>query len=765
MKIRRMNATFGKLVRKSLELGGGLNVIYGGNESGKSTWCAFIRAMLYGINTREQTKAGFIADKERFLPWSGESMHGSMEVEWQGKQLRIERTGNRGGVLSSPIVTDLSTGLFADADVPGESMLGIKREVFERTAFIAQTALKVENDRGGELEKRIVSAVGSGDEAVSHAVASDRLKGWRNRRRYQNRGEIPELVRHIDDLRAVINSLYGDVRSLTANRIRIEELTAELERLQGQAEIWKNLRAWERATMDRDAGEELAAARAEYARTVEAAHFGDFLPDQDFLENLAKMYQRYVDDEKNYTISIENMRKAEQLLAVEKENLARFGALAEEEKVDSLEHQSFAEALEADLAKRPRIFLSTALTALICGAVSFMAAVAARYAAANISALPQIPSWAAIAAAGAAALISGGVTARVKSVRTKREKEELKRRLGELLELYGAENSSEIPERAEKCTQQKYAVEKSTAAANAVENNMVRMEIIRADSREKLCALLEMLSRGSSEQDAPRLIDEVRARIAKMRAASAQLETARVRYDTVKAGHNLDAFLQDAACPQGTEKPELGEDEINERIAALNKEIHALELDCSARQARIGSVGNPGDLQEQLREAREALAKKEREHEAIECAMDALAKANGEMQRRFAPTIEKAAGEIFARLTDGRFEIVEIQNAQLEVLVREEHAAAPRRVAELSQGTADELYLAVRLALSIALSEKEDVPIVLDDALVNFDDARMTRALECLQELAQGRQIILFTCHSREAEWAKNHPSVQVQSL
>ena len=49
MIIRKMTASFGMLKNDTLELGEGLNIVYAPNESGKSTWCGFIKAMLYGI--------------------------------------------------------------------------------------------------------------------------------------------------------------------------------------------------------------------------------------------------------------------------------------------------------------------------------------------------------------------------------------------------------------------------------------------------------------------------------------------------------------------------------------------------------------------------------------------------------------------------------------------------------------------------------------------------------------------------------------------
>ena len=56
MKIRKMRATFGKLQNETLSFHDGLNVIFAPNESGKSTWCAFISAMLYGIDSSEFEK-------------------------------------------------------------------------------------------------------------------------------------------------------------------------------------------------------------------------------------------------------------------------------------------------------------------------------------------------------------------------------------------------------------------------------------------------------------------------------------------------------------------------------------------------------------------------------------------------------------------------------------------------------------------------------------------------------------------------------------
>ena len=65
MKILQMTATFGKLEHETLRLEPGLTVIQAPNEWGKSTWCAFLCAMLYGLDTRAKSTTGSLADKER----------------------------------------------------------------------------------------------------------------------------------------------------------------------------------------------------------------------------------------------------------------------------------------------------------------------------------------------------------------------------------------------------------------------------------------------------------------------------------------------------------------------------------------------------------------------------------------------------------------------------------------------------------------------------------------------------------------------------
>ena len=92
MELKRLTGTFGVLEEDTLVLSPGLNLIHAPNESGKSTWCALLRVMLYGLSTRAR---GAAADKNRYAPWSGRPMQGVLEVAANGVDLTVTRTTQR----------------------------------------------------------------------------------------------------------------------------------------------------------------------------------------------------------------------------------------------------------------------------------------------------------------------------------------------------------------------------------------------------------------------------------------------------------------------------------------------------------------------------------------------------------------------------------------------------------------------------------------------------------------------------------------------
>ena len=180
---------------------------------------------------------------------------------------------------------------------------------------------------------------------------------------------------------------------------------------------------------------------------------------------------------------------------------------------------------------------------------------------------------------------------------------------------------------------------------------------------------------------------------------------------------------------------------------------------------RIRSLDRSSDLESQLTQKQEQLQALQDEYDAIALALDALTQANTVLQNRFSPALGARAAEIFSVITGGRYDKVLLSR---DFSLSAEMAGDPvsRSVRLLSQGAADQLYLAVRLAIcDMVLPGDKRVPLILDDALVTFDDDRLRAALDYLLAESHRRQILLFTCQKREADYLQGRENVTVTRL
>ena len=179
--------------------------------------------------------------------------------------------------------------------------------------------------------------------------------------------------------------------------------------------------------------------------------------------------------------------------------------------------------------------------------------------------------------------------------------------------------------------------------------------------------------------------------------------------------------------------------------AVINRQrLENLQGQC---RGNMEALGSKREMLDQLETVNNRIRELEKTFSALTLAQETLTQATADLQRRFAPRIAQRAGELMTRMTDGRYDRLTIGDdlslragAQMEDTLRE---ALWR-----SDGTVDQLYLALRLAVAEELLPNG--PLVLDDALVRFDDKRLEAAMEILKDEAKDRQVLLFTCHDRE---------------
>lgn len=182
---------------------------------------------------------------------------------------------------------------------------------------------------------------------------------------------------------------------------------------------------------------------------------------------------------------------------------------------------------------------------------------------------------------------------------------------------------------------------------------------------------------------------------------------------------------------------------IKEKIARLETELQHLAV-----QERVDDL--EGAIQQRQIERRTVAMRRDR--------LFVLQKLLKEADRRFReehqPDVLQKAGHYLEMITEGRYDRLFMKDDGSGLMVRGNYVERLLEVdSPLSRGTLEQIHLALRLALVEHLdSGREKIPLFLDEVLVNWDNLRLHKGLEILQELAGQRQIFLFTCH----EWLVN---------
>ena len=232
MKIYKMTATFGKLEHAELTLQPGLNILTAPNEWGKSTWCAFLVAMLYGLDTRAKTTKTTLADKERYAPWSGNPMAGRIDLNWNGRDITIERRTKGRVPLGEFKAYETDSGLAVPeltAANCGQQLLGVEQTVFRRAGFIRQSDLPVTQDEA--LRRRLNDLVTTGDESGTSDKLAKNLRDLKNRCRFNKSGLLHQLESQRDALQDKVEELDALDAQVKKLKMRLDDVKTWLQQL------------------------------------------------------------------------------------------------------------------------------------------------------------------------------------------------------------------------------------------------------------------------------------------------------------------------------------------------------------------------------------------------------------------------------------------------------------------------------------------------------------------------------------------------------
>jgi uncharacterized protein YhaN len=215
-------------------------------------------------------------------------------------------------------------------------------------------------------------------------------------------------------------------------------------------------------------------------------------------------------------------------------------------------------------------------------------------------------------------------------------------------------------------------------------------------------------------------------------------EVADPRAAVAEAGDDL---LEGAGLEQAREQLEGLDDEhhqLEKRLVEIDRDLQAGRGDQEV-----------GLIQGRIAETEAAMAEAERDHDRLRLTESLIREADRRFREAHQPDVLRRAGAYLERVTGGRYPQLDLDEDVLRVrdaggVLRDVSADS----GQLSRGTRDQVFLALRLAVADHLDAgHERLPLLLDEVFVHWDPARQAAGLAGLRDMAGDRQILLFTCH------------------
>lgn len=315
-------------------------------------------------------------------------------------------------------------------------------------------------------------------------------------------------------------------------------------------------------------------------------------------------------------------------------------------------------------------------------------------------------------------------------------------------------------------------VERAEAAAAAHEQRAQALAALDAElrrceqSRETLAEARERLWRQAGADDAAsfaRLAQQAE-RYARCQELQRELEAACYRGGDRASFAPYEALLMqyDAAALEQRCR------EFNERLESLDLRIREAEQQTGRlRQEsdRLRTEAEHEQWGQRTAELESVLDQQASRYMVHALARQIIASARQKYEQEKQPYVYRRAGQYLSQMTAGRY-IRVLSPLGTQQLAVQHMDGRILDTALLSRGTMEQVYLAMRLALSDVMSERTHLPFIWDDVFVNFDPNRLQQTLQVLPELMNNRQIIWTTCHPHMVEAAKRSiDSVQVIEL
>ena len=206
----------------------------------------------------------------------------------------------------------------------------------------------------------------------------------------------------------------------------------------------------------------------------------------------------------------------------------------------------------------------------------------------------------------------------------------------------------------------------------------------------------------------------------------------------------------------------------NDKLIPINPkiELEKKQRSLSGVMAVLNENMHSDEELAQLEESRtfykEKLESIQTEIQALELASEIITQAAENMQKDIIPRLNEKTGIILNQITNGLHSTLA---TSLDNDINTEFQNSVHSLWEFSDGTIDQMYFALRVAASEVFSEKESVPLIIDEAFAYYDETRIKSTFNFLSEIAKNKQIVVFTCKEKEIDLVSEYDSINIIKL
>lgn len=697
MKINKIKINaYGNVEDKEINLKDGMNIIYGENESGKSTILSYIVNTFYGISKTKDGKE--ISDYDKYKPWNSEEFSGRMSYELDnGEKYEVFRDfKKKNPTIYNSNLEDITKQFEIDKKDGSkffQEQTGVDKQMYLSTVVSMQQEVRLDEKNQNILVQKIANLAGTGEDNVSYKKALTKLQEKIRDEIGTNKTsqkpinilekEIAEINKKIQEIKPYQNKKYDLENEKEAIAHKLEELELQRELLQ---ELINSLDEHNGYIKEKD---------------IKEANKRDNLLK---ISNLKEEELKIKKENEKVQKEIQTINKEIETKEKEEENLkAKIAEISE----NTIEYNN-------EEKKNKNIIYIIIAAVLIL--TSIATAIAKNYYVAGIL--------------GAVAIIDllFYTYKKIKGNQERKTKQEKNNELKEKNISQKSQLEQNLKQILEEIIEQKAYLQNHQNVEKELTNNisMLTGQIMLLENNNKQL---------EEELEKIQLTLHTNTEAKKKEIVEKYKDKLEYNYVNKILGNNdIKSTLSD----------------LKETISSEKIRLKGVEIE---ENTILPQLDNMVNQEEKLQSYKEQYKELKKYEETINIAIENLEEAYEEMKNNVTPKFTSNLSSSIEKISNNKYNKVSIndENGMIVENKRGEYIEASK----LSTGTIDQLYLALRLSMINDLSQ-ESLPIILDETFAYFDDNRLKESLKYLAKELENHQAIIFTCSNREIETLEN---------